>query len=262
MRIKNFDNPMFEDKLNELFRFLSVPEHRVYNQNLQREYLKQVLSYSNPSESAMSHLYLTVNTQSQPNLDELAKFFKSIHDNGKNTLTSYSEFNDFLKADKLNKNQLTYEDIYQNLKEKNGWGPKTSALYVKELILLHFPSPIGLFEGQAIWADAPKALPDRIYLPVDSVILSVFKKLSDETKLNWNFVNVNSFLIDKCKYSAEQMLVWDDLWFWGYFNQKIEKAERVHEWNPNKYWANLYADKSKIGEIEKLSAQYRRILES
>jgi hypothetical protein len=66
------------------------------------------------------------------------------------------------------------------------------------------------------------------------------------------------------------MEVWDDLWFWGYFTQKIEKetnesnrTKRVLMWNKEKYWANPYTDKNidKIQIIEMKAKEFINLIQ-
>ena len=76
-------------------------------------------------------------------------------------------------------------------------------------------------------------------------------------------------------YSAEEIEVWDDLWFWGYITQKIDVIQRANkkkdikretrrkiEWNKNKYWALRDSDKNskKAEEIERKAEVFKRIV--
>jgi hypothetical protein len=56
------------------------------------------------------------------------------------------------------------------------------------------------------------------------------------------------------------MLIWDDLWFWGFITQKsqVGKVERTYESNPAKYWSIFTAPKdyASIQSIEALAKQF------
>ena len=63
---------------------------------------------------------------------------------------------------------------------------------------------------------------DELYLPVDAVITAIFKQMHPNR--TWNFTSINSFV--KEHYKRDDIEVWDDLWFWGFFNQKVVKKEK------------------------------------
>ena len=95
-----------------------------------------------------------------------------------------------------------------------------------------------------IWNDVPKTVEqnDEFFLPVDAVIISIFKKLDSSTK--WDFDKINSKL--KKVYTESEIEVWDDLWFWGFITQNGTGENRNFEWNLNKYWALKESDKTKL----------------
>ena len=66
------------------------------------------------------------------------------------------------------------------------------------------------------------------------------------------------------KYKTpNEMLIWDDLWFWGFITQKSEKKSvRKIEWNLAKYYAIFHAtkDKKSISEIEELAEEFIQII--
>jgi hypothetical protein len=59
------------------------------------------------------------------------------------------------------------------------------------------------------------------------------------------------------------MEVWDDLWFWGCFSQRVQKGkkDRKFEWNENKFFAHQFSDKRLEIEIKRKSAAFCKILE-
>ena len=142
--------------------------------------------------------------------------------------------------DKINPNQpLNFDSLYIGMKNQEGWGKKTAALFSKSIYHLHNGQ---YSENLKIWDDVPKTISnnDNFYLPVDAVIIAIFKKL-DSSK-NWDFDKVNKTL--KSKYNGQQIEVWDDLWFWGFITQNGSGDNRAFEWNENKYWALKESDKN------------------
>ena len=105
---------------------------------------------------------------------------------------------------------------------------------------------------------------DRLYLPVDSVITHIFDKhLSADAR--WNFSRINDYLW-KRPFSSDEILIWDDLWFWGFTAQDSSKrdgeAERATKWNEAIAWSLQCLPKEKISEIRSLAEKFVRLLNS
>lgn len=234
-------------KIEQLYKFIS--ENREYNKALQERYYRSIiLPYKGQKEKIISLLYHIANTQSQPKIDNLAEFYKSII-NEESNLSSFKEF-----INKINPNgDRNYESIFKGMLNQTGWGNKTSALISKSIFHLHNGQ---YSDDLRIWHDVPQIIAenDNFYLPVDSVIIAIFKKL-DSTK-NWNFININSTL--KKDYKGQEIEVWDDLWFWGFITQNGSENRRF-EWNENKYWILKESDKDKI-KIEEIKNKCHEFL--
>jgi hypothetical protein len=237
-------------KLDRLFEFIS--DNRKYNKAQQERYYRSIiLPYKNDKDKVISLLYHIANTQSQPNIDRLAEFYKSIYTD-LNCLTSFENF-----IHKINPNApINYESLYNGMLSQKGWGLKTSALISKSIFHLHN----GQYSAELkIWTDVPKAIGEHenFYLPVDSVIIAIFKKLDKSKK--WTFININSTL--KQNYNSQQIEIWDDLWFWGFITQNGSGDNRKFEWNENKYWAlkETDKDKQKIEEIKSKASEFLNI---
>jgi hypothetical protein len=143
------------------------------------------------------------------------------------------------------------------MKNQNGWGKKTAALFSKSIYHLHN----GQYSGKLkFWNDVPNTITDQdqFHLPVDAVIISIFSKLENSKK--WDFEKVNSTL--KQTYSEQKIEVWDDLWFWGFITQNGSGDNRQFEWNENKYWALKESDKDpeSIRVIAEKAKEFLRIL--
>ena len=239
-----------DNKLDQLFLFIS--NNRQYNKALQeRFYNSAILSYSNIKDKVVSLLYGVANTQSQPKIDNLATFFKSIFED-LSCLSSFTALTQKIAPDK----PINFESFYQGMINQSGWGQKTSALLSKSIFHLHNGD---YSEELRIWNDVPKKIEDdeKFYLPVDAVIIAIFNRL--DNKVKWNFDRVNSVL--NKKYTSKQIEIWDDLWFWGFITQNGSGDERKFLWNENKYWALKESDKDEntINEIRIKSHEFLNI---
>lgn len=241
------------NKLNELFEFLN--SNRSYNHSLQERFYKSVvLPFETPKGKVVSLLYHIVNTQSQPKIDKLADFYKSIIPDN-DCFESFSKFIYKINSDSSLK--VCYENLFYGMQRQSGWGNKTSALFSKTIYHLHNGH---YTEKLKIWNDAPNVIDtkDNLFLPVDSVIIRIFKEIDES--ISWNFNNINETL--KTEYNGQQIEVWDDLWFWGFITQNSSGNERVFNWNENKYWALKESDKDfeMINEIRLKSLDFLKII--
>ncbi|TRX21613.1 hypothetical protein FNW25_09585 [Flavobacterium franklandianum] len=236
------------DKIEQLFKFIS--NNREYNKALQERYYRSIiLPYKDEKEKIISLLYHIANTQSQPKIDKLSEFYKSIITE-ENSLKSFKEF-----VLNINPNgKSNFESVYKGMLNQKGWGPKTSALISKSIFHLHNGQ---YSEDLKIWNDVPKLIDenDSFYLPVDAVIIAIFTKLDNSIK--WDFDKINKTL--ETKYKGQQIEVWDDLWFWGFITQNGSGENRVFEWNENKYWVLKESDKEKI-KIEEIKNKCQEFL--
>ena len=237
------------DRIEKLFKFIS--NNREYNKALQERYYRSIiLPYKDEKEKIISLLYHIANTQSQPKIDKLSEFYKSIITE-ENSLKSFKEF-----VLKINPNgKSNFESVYKGMLNQKGWRPKTSALISKSIFHLHNGH---YSEDLKIWNDVPKLIDenDSFYLPVDAVIIAIFTKLDNSIK--WDFDKINKTL--EKKYKGQQIEVWDDLWFWGFITQNGSGENRVFEWNENKYWVLKESDKEKI-KIEEIKNKCHEFLE-
>jgi len=240
-------------KIEELFRFLK--KNHCYNKKIQEGFIEEWLSsYNTNDKRALLILTRIVNSQSQPRLEPLADFFASIQKN--KPLNSFLDFINFLQINSCDRNGL-----FNKLQNQPGWGPKTAALFIRNLALIEAePRLNGRF-----WNDINVLGSQIIKLPVDKVILSVFSTLQDnDTGPLDTFIKINKHLLETRKYKNNEMLIWDDLWFWGFITQKskIGEAKRTHEWNVAKYWSIFTApkDQESIQKIECLANEFLQII--
>ena len=241
-----------EEPLKNIFDFLT--ENRVYNKDFQTRYYSSIIKpHRDKSEKIVSLLYHTANTQSRPKIDNLAEFYKKIYRSNE-LLDSFAGFMSVINTNE--QKTLNYSGLYNGLKNQKGWGEKTSALFTKVIFHLHnndYPNEL------KIWSDAPTDLTnnDSFYLPVDAVIIAIFKQIENT---NWNFKKINYEI--RRYYRGEDIEVWDDLWFWGFISQIGTGDGRKMGWNLNKYWSLRESDKNPkiISEIQLKSEQFLSIL--
>lgn len=237
------------DRIEKLFKFIS--DNRKYNKALQERYYRSIiLPYKDEKEKIISLLYHIANTQSQPKIDKLSEFYKSIITE-ENSLKSFNEF-----VGQINPNaKSNFKSVYEGMLNQKGWGPKTSALISKSIFHLHNGQ---YSEDLKIWNDVPKLIDenDIFYLPVDAVIIAIFNKLDNSIK--WDFNKINKTL--ETKYKGQQIEVWDDLWFWGFITQNGSGDNREFKWNENKYWVLKESDKDKM-KIEEIKNKCYEFLE-
>lgn len=237
-------------KIEKLFLFIS--QNRQYNKDLQQRYYQSfILSCKNEKEKITSLLYHIANTQSRPNIDLLASFYKKIIIEER----EFKTFREFL--DSINPGaECSFKSLYQGMRSQSGWGEKTSALLSKSIYHLHN----GQYSDELkIWQDVPAVIEDddHFYLPVDAVITAIFQKLDPAKK--WTFASINAYLQNN--YSSTQIEIWDDLWFWGFITQNGSQ-QRKFQWNENKYWILRESDKSRkmIGEIKNRCTEFLDII--
>lgn len=238
-------------KLQDIYTFLL--NNRKYNFDLQTRYYESILlPYDDCKEKLVVLLYNIANTQSQPNIDKLASFYKMINED-LNCLESFESFVNLLNPNK----ELTYNNLFEGLEKQNGWGGKTAALFVKTIYHIHNGN---YNQRLKIWDDVPQSIDsnDLLFLPVDTVIITIFNKVNNVA--NSSFSNINKLLQNN--YSFEQIEVWDDLWFWGFISQNGTGIVRNFEWNENKYWILKESDKNPnlIFEIKNKVDEFLSIL--
>jgi hypothetical protein len=197
-------------------------------------YKRIVLTETQIENKVVALLHEVVNSQSKPNIDKVAEFFKSIFEN----TAHLNSFESFVKRIYPINSKPRYKNLFCGMVNQPGWGVKTAALFTKSIYQLHNGS---LSKELKIWNDIPQLTEeDKLYLPVDSVIASVFKKLNFPEPVS--FKSINKFLHDN--YSNKEIEIWDDLWFWGFITQKGSGINRIHTWNESKYWILRDSDKN------------------
>lgn len=241
---------MEKEQLNSIYDFLK--KNREFNKKLQGKYYNSIISYHDETkDKVVSLLYQIANTQSQPKIDNLARFYKFIH----NDISCTESFSAFVRKVSGKDSEL-YSDLFLGLKQQEGWGDKTSALFVKSIYHAHNGN---YDENIRIWGDAPMKIDstDQLKLPVDAVINNIFKRIGC---LVPNFSKINKMLSKY--YKGEEIEVWDDLWFWGFITQKGSGADREFIWNEHKYWSLEHADKneSEINRIKIKAEEFVKIL--
>ena len=237
-------------------------------------------SFDNVPERARFLLYEIFNTQTQPKLGLMAEFFqrvdKASNRTPSNRLATYADFRVFLGLSHEQK-----DGLFEALSRCKGWGHKTAALFIRNLaVIAANPELVDMF-----WPDIHAVNDERIRLPVDAVINAIFLHLrvheSDHSRRIEGFKDINNYLSIKLECSSREMLIWDDLWFWGFITQRSppkkpkssatdsvqtesNEKHRKYGWNTDKYWSIFTApkDKESIVKIEDLASKFLKITEA
>lgn len=234
----------FDEIIQNLFVFLK--NHRRYNYRFQlSEFRKILLPHTDPHERLISLLYHVYNTQSQPGMDNLAAFMGKFYQYSR--VSSFREFIKLLTKHSNVSYPLTYEGLFDCMRNQSGWGDKTAALFTKAIYEIHNSKfTIDL----RFWNDMPAlGNTDKLYLPVDAVIQKIFDEITDG-KLK-GFARINQYL--QSRYAPEEIEIWDDLWFWGFITQRSNgKGEREEgfAFNKSKYWSLMAVPKNEDAIIE------------
>jgi len=244
-----------KQKLEEIKKFLK--HNSTYNKELQIKFaLRSIGKCDNAFDKLIALLYDTANTQSQPKMSLLAIFFKNIYKE-KDNINSFYSFLKYINNGKVDRN-MPFKSLYEGLKSQKGWGEKTSALFVKNIYNYHYNFQLNKERKELkIWDDVPEINEDdKLYLPVDSVIKVIFNTLSP---INWTFNDINKSFQS---FSNEDIILFDDLWFWGFITQKIEDKHRKLEWNDDKYWMikDSCKDDRTINEIKNKAKSFLELI--
>ena len=240
-----------------LFDFLK--RNSSWNEAFQKnEYLRTLAHCQSDSARLMQLLFATVHTQAKPSMANLAKFWRCLQKLEESQGSSLVQFTKSLERNsKPKKLEIgPWDRLYLALCATPGWGPKTSALFVKNTIRIHQGPKKFHF-----WHDAnvtnPALNADRIHLPVDAVITDIFGRMGLKSA---NFKNINDHLWES--YSPTEVLVWDDLWYWGFFNQTVIGGRRESGWNSEKFWSQISTPKTYENQIKRLSTQFRKLIQT
>lgn len=244
---------MRNHKLDAIFAFLK--ENRSWSLEFQKRESDRIFrSAANPYDRLTRLLYVIANTQSRPPLNNLQKFWQRVHlqkhIGPRLTMAHLAAlFNCSLNP------EAPFLSLHDGLYRQPGWGAKTTALFIKNLFHIHASDDKTLHFVH----DAPKMARnlsgrDRLYLPVDAVIQHLFKHhipigQSPTPK------GINRYLHSHIE-SPHDMLVWDDLWFWGFITQKGDSASRQMEWNAAKFWSQPSHDKENEKELARLANKF------
>lgn len=179
------------------------------------------------------------------------------------SLSSFKSFSLFLANTPAKKKK---GGLFEALEAQPGWGPKTAALFIRNLALIEQNQVL----RSNFWTDIDVLKSEVINLPVDAVILSIFSEFKSEDldlkkSVPNTFKSINTYLKKDLNYSNEDILIWDDLWFWGFITQrsKSKDPKRDHIWNDAKYWSifNAPHDNVSIRRIERHANEFIKIIE-
>lgn len=239
-----------QKQLSIIYKFLHA--NRRYNHTVQQAFYHNCITpYNKQEDKARSLLFQILNTQSQPKIDKVAQFWKTIHAD-KKSLASFSAFSRVIHAE-TSKGTGPYDKLFRALEKQQGWGPKTAALFIKAICHTH----LGQHRQYQFWKDVPPLENnDKLRLPVDAVIIHLFKTMSKGRIKTFAAINKS---LNEPGYGGASMMVWDDLWYWGFITQKGSGNIRRPGFNESKYWAMQFSDKREK-EIIKIKKQADRFI--
>ena len=223
------------------------------------EYRFSMMHCDSELERLTSQLYAIAYTQSAPSLTKLGPFWRALQTYTPKEMLTLADFTAFLESlhTPRQSSNAPWERLFHALATQPGWGDKTSALFVKATIQIHRgPSHLHFLADTEVAINLQAN--DTLYLPVDAVIKHIFKEIG--FKRDPNFQSINKFLLDQ-KYSADDMLIWDDLWYWGFFTQVVRNKSRYLEWNRDKFWCQRTTPKGQESEIERLAEEFLLIIQ-
>lgn len=247
-------------RLADIYAFLE--KNREFNSEVHKlEYAKALLPCAKDKNKMVIHLmHYVVNTQSQPSLKALFIFFKTLQEHG--NLDTFQQF--IFALDNIDRkpqwtnpesHETNYLGLFHRLKNKPGWGEKTAALFVKAIYKIHQ----GDQKEFQFWDDVPVLQPnDRLYLPVDAVIIEIFNRLGLE---KCSFRTINDYLYKNLPET--NMDIWDDLWFWGFITQKSDATgTRDLCVNEAKLWSLVAIPKQKrtLAHIDALANLFIKLI--
>ncbi len=239
----------------EIFEFLK--RNTKWNEAFQSdEYRRELRHCRSAKERLTQLLHSTVNSQTKANMTFLGDFWRSLHVAKRDSVDSLFKFTAHLESQHPPKvaGIGPWDRLFHALKAQRGWGDKTAALFVKSTIRIHRgPQRLHFWTDAHRLATAP-ITSDKVYLPVDAVIKHVFKEIGFERPDFWP---INRGLL--ATYSPEDILVWDDLWFWGFFTQSSKGGNRTPGWNSDKYWGQLGSQKEEETTVQRLGERFLRL---
>lgn len=259
---RNTSDIALRDKdLHKIFEFISHPDKHNWNDQLQAFWNRKTLSHCDTDLSRLKALfYEVVNTQSYIKLDKIAQFWERLgHYEWPSIQPALNDLISFLSSESTsdsNNQDDPWSELFHALKNQPGWGNKTAALFVKNVIRIHRSEIVDihfLTDGSQL---AKNIEGSTIYLPVDAVIIHIFTKYFRHI-CKPNFSEINQYL--QKHYKPEQIILWDDLWLWGFLTQNSQSSRNIN-WNPGKFWVLQYYSSDQLDPIKIDAMEFIKIL--
>lgn len=212
-----------------------VRNNRDIVNGIKHSWLAKIIQGDN-AKMKIRTLYIdTINAAGGNNLERTGKSCKSLlnvvdvlGDQGQITLETFYK----LFGGEIQNHAILFERISEDKERFGNFGPKKTALFLRNIHILHtqgdpkshFISDYAIDEHQ-------------LEIPVDRVIVTVLNKVwGTAFSAGSHFKELNEFA--RLELGKEYMLV-EDLWFWGYFNTKVEEGkQKIHDIvNEDKYYS-------------------------
>ena len=164
---KKYQDKELDEKLNNILKFLGSSENRKYNEKIHRNsYIKNISWQQKKSDIVLALLHDSLNTQQSVKLNETKIFWERLFEN-QEKLNSFKGFLDIIidndnKDYKGNESMGLYKKMFYALDSWGGWGPKTSALFVKKIGSIMIPS-CRLYRRQLLAKFAKESLSNKAF---------------------------------------------------------------------------------------------------
>ncbi len=241
---------MNKSNLDFIFNFLK--KNRKFPDLQRRNSYRQILNPLLTKEEQVRLFFdREVKTQQNLKMTQIVPFWEHVESH-KHLLSTFKGVMRMLGAPQ---NDRPYEEMFNHLKKQPLWGPKTSALFVKAVYQIHH----GKLELDPLWPDTPSlsSLNDKFYLPVDVIIINIFRDFLGMKKPTFKSINQ----VIHQHYRGSDVVIWDDLWFWGFITQ-FGSEDRTYAWNKGKYFSlvNNPQSPSKLLVIEEKAKEFLSVL--
>ncbi|MBV6439219.1 MAG: hypothetical protein EPGJADBJ_00858 [Saprospiraceae bacterium] len=232
-----------EDAANKIessrSRFLEIMNFVRENQNIVEEVKNTWLSKLLRVDSAKMKIRLlyidTINAAGGNNLERTGKSCKSffnivdvLDDRRQIAMKKFYT----LFGENIQDHRMLFETIAMDKERFGNFGQKKTALFLRHIHVLHIQG-----DPRNRFISDYNIDTRQLVIPVDRVIVTVLNRIwGTDFSANGHFNEINDFA--RLELGNEFMLV-EDLWFWGYFNTKVENGQQEIHFtvNEDKYYS-------------------------
>lgn len=249
-------------KFNKLLEFLNI--NHSFVEEFRKDYYQNKITGESAKVKVRKIFIDAMNASGGNNLSSTGiaceKFYQIIdklpNDNNLNFSVFINEFNEI-----CNKELETIEDLYLLLAESKEFPNikyKKAAIFLRNIFWLQSNDSENKIFTNIIFNN------NTLKVPVDIVITTILNIVlleSEENKLkaDRDFNLINEFAL---KILKENFMIFEDLWFWGFFNtinkKENNKTVRKIEFNKDKYYSSNFIYPSET--LEKKFKEFKSII--